>query len=74
MDKDISGERLNDFTALKTVAPSLRLVCFNGIQEAGQWEEQVRTLGYRTLVLPSSSALNRKNQENRLRMWKRIVR
>jgi hypothetical protein len=30
-------------------------------------------LGYRTLVLPSSSALNRMNQENRLRMWKRIV-
>ncbi len=72
MDKDISGKHLNDFTALKTMAPKLRLVCFNG-KEAGQWEERVCGLGYITLVLPSSSGANRKNQGNRLRSWKRIV-
>ena len=54
MDKGISGERLNDFAVLKTIVPNLRLVCFNG-KEAGWWEERVRNLGYRTLVLPSSS-------------------
>src|SRR5262249_14370856 len=72
MDKDISGERLNDFTALETMAPKLRLICFNGA-EAGQSEEQLCGLGYKTLLLPSSSGANRRNQENRLRMWKRIV-
>lgn len=72
MDKDISGKRLNDFTALKTIAPNLRLVCFNG-QEAGLWEGQVSRLGYRTLVLPSSSGANRKNHEDRLHSWKGIV-
>ena len=72
MDKGISGERLNDFAALKTMVPNLRLVCFNG-KEAGRWEDRVRNLGYRTLVLPSSSGANRKNQEERLRSWRRIV-
>ncbi len=61
IDKDISGQRLNDFTALKAMVPSLRLVCFNG-KGAGRWEERVRALGYRTLVLPTSSGANRKNQ------------
>lgn len=73
MDKDISGERLNSFTALKSIAPNVRLVCFNG-KEAGQWEQRVSRLGYRTLLLPSSSGANRRNQRNRLDRWKRIVR
>jgi len=73
MDKDISEKEPNDFTALKTIAPNLRLVCFNG-KEAGQSEEAVRRFGYKTRVLPSSSGTNRRNQEERLRRWKTIVR
>jgi double-stranded uracil-DNA glycosylase len=73
MDKDTSDGRLNDFTVLKTRTPKLRLVCFNG-REAGRWEEQLRALGYRTMVLPSSSGANRTDQGNRLRVWKKIVR
>ncbi|HVP53070.1 MAG TPA: DNA-deoxyinosine glycosylase [Terriglobales bacterium] len=72
MDKDISERELNDFKSLKTVAPRVRLVCFNG-QEAGESEEPVRGLGYRTRVLPSSSGANRKNQDERLRSWKSIA-
>jgi hypoxanthine-DNA glycosylase len=72
MDKGISCERINDFAVLKILFPKLRLVCFNG-KEAGRWEDLVRHLGYRTLVLPSSSGANRKNQEDRLRSWRRIL-
>jgi len=69
MDNDITERQLNDFNELKRIAPALRLVCFNG-KEAGASEELLRDLGYATLVLPSSSGANRKNQEERLRCWK----
>jgi double-stranded uracil-DNA glycosylase len=72
MDKDISEERLNDFSLLKTMAPNLRLVCLNG-KQAGRWVNQFHIAGYRTLVLPSSSSANRKNQSVRLLEWKRIA-
>lgn len=68
MDEDITESELNDFRALKTTCPQLALVCFNG-QKAGQSEESLRNLGYVTLVLPSSSGANRRNQEERLRCW-----
>lgn len=71
MDKGISEEHLNDLTVLRTMAPVLRLVCLNG-KEAGRWESRFSTAGYRTLVLPSSSSANRRNQSGRLMRWKRI--
>jgi G:T/U-mismatch repair DNA glycosylase len=42
---------LNDFSALKNIAPALRLVCFNG-KEAAKSEELLLGLGYVTRVLP----------------------
>jgi double-stranded uracil-DNA glycosylase len=71
MDKDITEPELNDFRTLKTICPQLALVCFNG-QKAGQCEEVLRGLGYVTLVLPSSSGANRRNQAERLRCWDAI--
>ena len=68
MDKNITEQELNDFDALKTTCPQLGLVCFNG-QKAGESEELLRSLGLGTLVLPSSSGANRRNQEERLRCW-----
>lgn len=34
MDKDIGERELNDFSALKALAPKLRVVCFNGKEAA----------------------------------------
>jgi TDG/mug DNA glycosylase family protein len=68
MDKDITESELNDFDTLKTTCPQLALVCFNG-QKAGQSQELLRRLGYVTLVLPSSSGANRRNQAERLHCW-----
>ncbi len=71
MDKDITESELNDFNTLKTTCPRLGLVCFNG-QKAGESEELLRSLRYVTLVLPSSSGANRRNQTERLRCWNAI--
>lgn len=71
MDKDITESGLNDFKTLKTTCPQLGLVCFNG-QKAGESEELLRSLGYVTLVLPSSSGANRRNQAERLGCWNAI--
>lgn len=71
MDKNITESELNDFKTLKTTCPQLRLVCFNG-QKAGESKEILRSLGYPTLILPSSSGANRRNQAARLRCWDAI--
>jgi len=69
LDSDITEQELNDFSILKTVTPKLRLVSFNG-KKAGKSEDKLRSLGYRTCVLPSSSAANRRNSAERLQLWK----
>ena len=71
MDKDITESELNDFKMLTTTSPRLRLICFNG-QKAGESEDFLRSLGYLTLVLPSSSGANRRNQAKRLGCWNAI--
>jgi len=71
MDKDITEAELNDFKTLTKTSPRLRLICFNG-QKAGESEELLRSLGYLTLVLPSSSGANRRNQAERLGCWNAI--
>jgi hypoxanthine-DNA glycosylase len=68
MDKNITEQQLNDFDWLKANCPQLALVCFNG-HKAGESQELLRRLGYFTLVLPSSSGANRRNQAERLRCW-----
>jgi double-stranded uracil-DNA glycosylase len=72
LDGDITEPRLNDFGILKTVAPKLRLVCFNG-KEAAKSDEKIRGLGYETCILPSSSSANRRNSAERLRLWRSML-
>jgi hypoxanthine-DNA glycosylase len=72
MDADITERELNDFTVLKGLASKLRLVCFNGQGAAGAEESLVR-VGHETCPLPSSSPANRKDQEERLSLWKAAI-
>ena len=73
MDQNISETELNDFSILKNIAPNLKLICLNG-KKAAEAEEQIRTLGYKTEILPSSSGANRANQIERLRCWTECLR
>jgi hypoxanthine-DNA glycosylase len=72
LDENISGEELNDFSKLRTLAPKLRLILFNG-KKAAHADTCLRQLGYETTILPSSSGANRKSQDDRLRSWKTIL-
>lgn len=71
MDENISEKILNDFNKLKSIAPNIKLICFNG-KEAGLSETIIKDMGFKTVVLPSSSGANRRDQESRLTAWKVI--
>lgn len=68
MDGNITGQEINDFGALRSMAPNVRLVCFNG-KKAGKSKATLLGLGYQTLLLPSSSGANRRNQQARHARW-----
>ena len=72
MDGDITETELNDFQSLKSVAPSIRLICFNG-KTAAKAEKSLVRLEYQTRLLPSSSGANRKDQNGRLVSWKAAI-
>jgi TDG/mug DNA glycosylase family protein len=72
MDKDIAEKESNDFAVLKRIAPNIRLICFNG-GEAAEAKESLTRLKYQTLLLPSSSGANRKNQVGRLSDWEEAI-
>lgn len=57
LDAAIRNGQPNDFAALKKSAVAIRRVCFNG-QAAGKFAPQLQALGYRTIVLPSTSPAN----------------
>jgi len=71
MDSGISETKLNDFSKLEETTPSLRVVCFNG-KKAGKHKHYIRSLGYETLVLPSSSGANRRDMVGRLQNWLKL--
>lgn len=54
LDSSIRNAELNDFTCLKTLAPQLSLICFNG-KTSAKLARYFASLGYRTEILPSSS-------------------
>jgi TDG/mug DNA glycosylase family protein len=72
MDSDIAEQELNDFETLKSIAPNIRLICFNG-QRAAEAEETLTRLEYQTRLLPSSSPANRNDQRGRLVSWKAAI-
>jgi hypoxanthine-DNA glycosylase len=72
MDKDIAKRESNDFAVLKRIAPNIRLICFNG-RGAAEAKESLTRLEYQTLLLPSSSGANRRDQEGRLSDWEEAI-
>jgi hypoxanthine-DNA glycosylase len=72
MDKDMTEREANDFTVLKNISPSIRLICLNG-KGAAEPEEWLTHLGYETCLLPSSSGANRRDQAGRLSCWKAAI-
>lgn len=73
MDANITETELNDFTSLRSIAPNVRLICFNG-KGAAEAQEFLAVLGYQTRLLPSSSGANRRGQSERLRSWEAAIR
>lgn len=72
MDGNITEQLRNDFNVLKSLAPNIRLICFNG-KGAAEAEESLHELGFDTLLLPSSSPANRRDQDGRMIHWIRGV-
>lgn len=67
-DAKIKNEEINQFLMLKELAPSLKLVLFNG-KKSGKYEPILKAMGYETKVLPSSSGANRRFLKNRKSEW-----
>jgi hypoxanthine-DNA glycosylase len=73
MDGNITEQVRNDFNILKSLAPNIRLICFNG-KGAAEAEEPLHELGFKTVLLPSSSPANRRDQDGRMIHWMRALR
>ena len=69
LDSAIEAAEPNDFSLLKTNAPQLRRVCFNG-KTSGKFERWFLAQGYDTLVLPSSSPAYTLAFERKLALWR----
>ncbi|MDD2614405.1 MAG: DNA-deoxyinosine glycosylase [Methanosarcina sp.] len=67
-DAKIKEEEINQFSMLKEKAPNLKLVLFNGMK-SGEYEPILKSMGYETKVLPSSSGANRRFLKNRKSEW-----
>ena len=68
MDGNIVSPEMNDFGCLPEWMPHLELVCFNG-KKAGAHKGALQALGYKTIILPSSSGANRRYGAERLEVW-----
>lgn len=68
LDSDIRLGVANDFASLKTLAPKLERVCFNG-QTAGKFQRIFSDMGYTVLVLPSTSPAYTLGFERKLAAW-----
>jgi hypoxanthine-DNA glycosylase len=67
-DAKIKNEEINRFSMLKELAPNLKLVLFNG-KKSGEYEPVLKSMGYNTKVLPSSSGANRRFLNYRKSEW-----
>jgi TDG/mug DNA glycosylase family protein len=72
LDSDIRMGVPNDFTSLKTLAPNLKRVCFNG-QTAGKFERQLVAMGYEVLILPSTSPAYTLTFDKKLAVWREAL-
>ncbi len=71
LDSAIQTAEPNDFSQLKTKAPLLRGVCFNG-QTSGKFERWFREQGYATRVLPSTSPAYTLAFERKVEFWREV--
>jgi hypoxanthine-DNA glycosylase len=72
LDSNIRNHTNNDFSILKTLAPKLRKVCFNG-KTAAKYQRSFTEQGLKTLVLPSSSPAYTISFEQKLRSWRQLL-
>lgn len=68
LDSDIRAGVANDFASLKTWAPQLERICFNG-QTAGKFQRMFTEMGYEVLLLPSSSPAYTVGLAKKLERW-----
>ena len=74
LDSAIRNAQHNDFAPLKKRCPKLKRVCFNG-KTSGKLEGAFTEAGFETLVLPSSSPANASwSFEQKLDVWRGVVR
>jgi len=69
LDSAIVLAEANDFSALKTTAPRLKRVCFNG-KTSGKLETYFKNLSYATFVLPSTSPAYTLAFERKVEAWR----
>lgn len=72
LDSAIRDPALNDFGALKLLAPGLRRVCFNG-KTAAKSAPVLTAMGYAIDTLPSTSPAFTLGFERKLALWKAVL-
>jgi hypoxanthine-DNA glycosylase len=72
LDGSIRNATLSQFDWLAKHAPKLRVVAMNG-KKAGTAQARLAALGYRTLVLPSSSPAYTLAYADKLRAWRALA-
>jgi len=74
LDADIRDPRPNDFVVLRSLAPRLARVLFNG-GTAGRFARHFAAAGFDTAVLPSSSPAHAgRSYEQKLALWRAAMR
>lgn len=69
LDSDIRLGVPNDFVQLRTWAPQLQRICFNG-QVAARFQREFARMGYTVSVLPSTSPAYTLSFEKKLAVWR----
>lgn len=69
LDSKIKNPSLIVFSELKKLSPRLHKVCFNG-KEATKFEYVLNTLGYKTIILPSTSPAYTLPFDQKTKVWK----
>jgi double-stranded uracil-DNA glycosylase len=73
LDTAIQKGEHNDFSLLRAVAPKLKKVCFNG-KTAGKYASMLAAMGYKTVILPSTSSANRNSTfEEKRKAWSAAI-
>jgi hypoxanthine-DNA glycosylase len=71
-DSSILGAKLNEFRVLKTLAPELERVVFNGSM-AAEFSTEFKQLNYSTAVLPSSSSALARSPTAKATKWQELI-